>query len=104
MSAAASANAAATIAAVAAAAAAQAQQDVKSPFLTKDMQNNLIPRMPGAAPPPTANVKHELYFPPQCYGPPFNQQAFQPTQQQLPASTQPPATSTPAATVIATNQ
>lgn len=62
------------------------QQDTKSPFLTKDMQNNIIPRMtPGI-------VKHELYFPPQCYGPPFNGQTFNGANQQGP--TQPPTTTT----------
>uniref|UniRef100_A0A336LUS2 CSON004841 protein n=1 Tax=Culicoides sonorensis TaxID=179676 RepID=A0A336LUS2_CULSO len=58
------------------------QQDTKNSFLTKDMQNNIIPRMttPGA-------VKHELYFPPQCYGPPFNGQTFNGTNPQPPPST-----------------
>lgn len=69
------------------AAAAAHQQDTKGSFLTKDMQNNVIPRMtPGP-------IKHELYFPPQCYGPPFNQnfngtQSGPQQQQQVP----PPAT------------
>lgn len=62
------------------------QQDSKSAFLTKDMQNNIIPRMtPGI-------VKHELYFPPQCYGPPFNGQTFNGANQQGPP--QPPSTTT----------
>lgn len=47
----------------------------KTPFqLAMDKQSNIIPRMGPA-------IKHELYFPPQCYGSPFNQ-AFGHQQQQ----------------------
>lgn len=71
---------------IAAVVAAAHQQDTKSPFLTKDMQNNIIPRMtPGI-------VKHELYFPPQCYGPPFNGQTFNGANQQQQGP--PPTTTT----------
>ncbi|XP_063698744.1 zinc finger protein 37 isoform X2 [Culicoides brevitarsis] len=70
------------------------QQDSKSAFLTKDMQNNIIPRMtPGI-------VKHELYFPPQCYGPPFNGQTFNGANQPASTTATPNATTTPAATAV----
>lgn len=70
-------NAAAAAAVNAAAAAAVSMpapiDGTKTPFLSMDKQNNLIPRM-------NPSIKHELYFP-QCYAPPFGNQTFGAQQQ-----------------------